>query len=99
MHNFLVGIIITVLTLFLRFTITPFNETEFFCCFSLSLGSFGHLAISWYSYPYLKHLGGVSSVRRLSGSPDARYFSLSFIILSKHFSVEWLAPPQKLHFV
>ena len=37
-------------------------------------------------------------VRCFSKSPAARSFSLSFIIFFKHFSAEWLVPPQKVNF-
>ena len=74
------------------------KRTRFFR-FSFSLGGIGTLAIRLSLDPHLKHLRDVCSVRILSESPSARYFSFSFLILLKYFYAEWLAPPQKLHFV
>ena len=94
----LIIFIITVLGIFFRLTITPFIETDNISTFLLSLGGFGHLEIRWSTYPHLKHLQGGSSVIRLSESPDARHFPLSFIIFFLIFSAEWLVPSQKVHF-
>ena len=69
-----------------------------FRSFLLSLGVFGNLAIRLSTDPHLKQFQGVRSVHCLYKSPAARAFSLSFIVLLKHFSEEWLAPPQKVHF-
>ena len=75
-----------------------FKCTCFFC-FSFSFGGFGHFAIRWSWDPHLKCFWGVRSVRLLSEWPAARDFSFSSLILLKHFSAEWLVPPQKVHFV
>ena len=64
----------------------------------LSLGGFVHLLIILSTYPHLKHLRGVPSVRFLSESPAARYFSLSFLVFLKIFSAEWLVPPKMFFF-
>ena len=69
-----------------------------FRSFLLSFGGFGHLEIRLYTDPHIKHFRGVRSVRSFSKPPAARDFSLSFLILLKHFSEEWLVPPQKVHF-
>ena len=65
--------------------------------FLLFLGGFGHLAIRLSTDPHLKHLQGVSSVHYLYKSPAAQSFFLSVLILRKHISAEWLAPPPKVH--
>ena len=46
----------------------------------LSLGSLGHLSIRLYTDPHIKCLQGGRSVLCLSQSPDARGFSLYFLI-------------------
>ena len=61
----------------------------------LSVGGFGHSESRWYSYLHLIHSLGVRSVRRLFKSLAAQAFYLSFLILLKHFSIEWLAPTEK----
>ena len=80
-----------------RLTLSP--KRTCFLRFSFSLGGFGNLESSWSSDPCLKHLWVVRSVRLLSESPAAWYFSSSFMIILRHFSAEWLAPPQNVHFV
>ena len=78
----------------------PFSlKSTCFCCFLLSLGGFGHFAIRWSSYPYLKHFWGVSYVCLLSAASTAWAFSFSFPILLKYFSAEWFLPPRNVHFV
>ena len=67
--------------------------------FSLYFGGFGHFEIRWSSDPHINFFWGVRSVHLLSESPAARAFSFSCMIILKHFSAEWLAPPQKVHFV
>ena len=67
--------------------------------FLFSFGGFGHLAIRWYSDPNLKYFRDVRSVRLLSEESAARAFYFSCLIILKHFSAEWLVPPQKVHFV
>ena len=92
-------IIITFITFFYDAWLLLSLKRTCFCCFSLSLGGLGHLSIRWSSYLYLKHLWGVRSVRRFSESSAAQYFYFYFLIVLEHFSVEWLAPPQKVYFV
>ena len=95
----LIVIIIIILRLFLRFTITPLIEAEVLLLFVVIVRWFWTFRNNIiYLYPYLKHLKGWCSVRCLSKSPAQRYFSLSFIIYLKHFSVGWLVPAQKLNF-
>ena len=65
----------------------------------LSFSGLGHFAIMWSSYPHLKHFRGGSSVFLFDETSTARAFSFSFLILLKHFSAEWLVPPQNVHFV
>ena len=85
-------------------TIFPINDYPFywngmsFVAF-VTFRWFVHLENKWYTDPNIKHLRIVRSVRCLSKSPAARAFSLSFIIFFKHFSAEWLLPPQKVYFV
>ena len=61
--------------------------------FSLSFGGLGHFAIMWYSDPHLNHFRCGRSVCILDETSTARAFSFSFFIL------EWLLPPQNVHFV
>ena len=78
----------------------PFSpKRTFFRHLSLSLNGFRHFSNIPSPDLHLKHLQGVRSVRLLSESPAARAFYFSFLILLKHFSTEWLAPPQKAHFL
>ena len=63
--------------------------------FSFSFGRLGHFAIGLSSDLHLKHLRGVRSLRLLSESPPARYFSFYFLIFLKINSAEWLAPKKK----
>ena len=67
--------------------------------FSLKHTCFGHFAIMWSSDTYLNHLWGVRSICLLDETSTARDFSLSFLILLKHCSAEWLTPPQNVHCV
>ena len=73
-------------------------KRTFFRRFSFSFGGFGHFSIRLSSDPHLNHFQGVRSVHLLSESPAAQDFSFSCLILLKHFSAEWLTPPQKLRF-
>ena len=91
--------IISVVEFFLRCTITSFIKWNCFCCFSLSLGSFGNFAMIWSSNPHPKELQGARFIHLLYESPAARYFYFSFLIILKSFSAECLSPPQKVHFV
>ena len=72
----LIVVIITILILFLPFTITPFIETALFLLFLLSLGDFAHLLIRWSTEFHQKHFLGVRLVRCFSKSPAARSFLL-----------------------
>ena len=78
----------------------PFSfKCTWFCRLSFSFGGFGHFSIRWYWDRHIKHFRGVRSVHLLSESPAARTFSFSCLILLKKNSVEWLVPPQKVHFL
>ena len=77
----------------------PFSfKRTFFRRFSLSFGSLGHFAIMWSSDPHLKHFRGGRSEFLLGETSTARDFSFYFLILLKHFSTEWLLPPQNVPF-
>ena len=67
--------------------------------FSLSFGGLENFAIMWFSDPHLKHFWGGRSVCLLDETSTARPFSFYFLILLKHFSAEWLLPPQNVYFV
>ena len=68
-------------------------------CFSLSFVGLGHFAIMGSSDPHLKHFRGRSYEFLVDEISTARVFSLSFLILLKHFSTEWLLPQQNVKFV
>ena len=78
------SIIINVLRLFLRCTITPFIETNGLSSFFVIFRWFWVFGNRWSTYLHLKYLWGVHSVCCLSKSPVALDISLYFIILKKY---------------
>ena len=72
-------------------------------CFRRFLFSFGGffeiLQLGDLEIHILKHFWCIRSVCLFLEWPAARAFSFSCLVLLKHFSAEWLTPPQKVHFV
>ena len=95
----LIVIIITVLGLFLICTITPFIKREITLLFVIIFRWFWEFINKMIYRSTSKTFARWAFSVCLPKSPAARYFPSYFLIFSKYFSVGWLVPPQKVHFV